>query len=976
MNMKALSININSLISTEKCSDLRLLIEDIRPTVVLIQETHLKTFHRRYFDNYKFIRNDSGVGTGVLIKDSIQHSIIPFNNNVISATIISIQSHDSHGQLDKIALVSIYIPGNSGQCLQQALDDLFDALTGFSHFIIGGDFNSRHPFWGDNVTNVNGNNLFDWYQNNLFRTDITSPGEPTFPRSSSHIDFFLTSPSLTSSSVQQQNYSCVTLDAISDHFSVLLALNIINFNPIPDIQQHPISFKNTNWKHCNRELVTITNSHSIPNDVNLSNFEIDNQIEFLTNALNTCMINHSSIQKIRSSYKNISSDTLNFMKTRKIWKRQLKRIFHSNGNRLNSNYLELSARISCLSKIIKDKIRIDLNENLKTRLRNLKPSPMVFKEINRITGRKNKSNPSEIPIVFRNSTLSTDSEKVIAFQNFFTDLYSNQNLRINPVTAVEIATSKNAFLAWNNNPTISFFSITNKSDLQSSSEFVSTDFIKSTIMSLNNKKSSGPDKISNFFLKKCCNSILKFLTIIINNCLNNFYFPNMWKEAVLLPIKKKGSSNDIENFRPISLLSNLGKILERAIYRQIETFCQDNNIIPNTQFGFKKLHSTEHAIMYLENIILENLRKRECTVTCSLDLKKAFDSVWHDGLISKMISLNFPTNSIKIISNFLSNRSFKVKIGSTFSEAIQIFAGIPQGSFLGPFLYNIFIHDLPSSLGPSQSIQYADDTVIFASSERPHDALNFIKSHVERLVDYFNHWGISINYQKSELICFRNASPRGHHLAVRESKQLKLSINGNLIPLKKQIKYLGINFHERLRMNPHARIALNKSKAAAAQLKFLFRSSFVDISTKLLLYKTLIRPILSYGFISWFKISPTVAKELQIFERYVLRFCINKHRRPGGKWYKNAIIYGESNTIPLLSYLFDLVTKRIRSFSYHDNPLIRNVYSANIEFAIEDRYYASPISLANPSSSQLFQLHDNEFLSDFYGRGSPNVYRG
>ena len=309
-------------------------------------------------------------------------------------------------------------------------------------------------------------------------------------------------------------------------------------------------------------------------------------------------------------------------------------------------------------------------------------------------------------------------------------------------------------------------------------------------------------------------------------------------------------------------------------------------------------------------------------------------------------------------------------------SVVQVHSGVPQGSLLGPLLYNIFIHDFPSSIGASRSIQYADDTIIFASHERPHEGLELIKSHLNQAITYFDKWGISLNFQKCELICFRNASPRGHYLAVRESKQLNLSIQGNTIPLKNQIKYLGINLHHRLKMNIHARLSLNKSKAAAAQLKFLLRSRFVDKNTKLLLYKSLIRPILAYGFTSWFKISPTVAKEFQIFERYILRNCVHKYRRPGGKWYRNSIIYDESEIKPLLSYLSELAIKRIHSFRYHENPLIRNLYSENINFNLEERYYASPISLANPNSLQLLQLNNNEFLSDFFRRSSHVIDRG
>ena len=181
------------------------------------------------------------------------------------------------------------------------------------------------------------------------------------------------------------------------------------------------------------------------------------------------------------------------------------------------------------------------------------------------------------------------------------------------------------------------------------------------------------------------------ITQFFNSCLRYGYFPKNFKEAKVIPIKKSNKqSHSALSYRPISLLSSISKMLERIIKDKVLTHIEDNNILPAHQFGFRWEHNTMHPLLRIRNMVKSNFSHQKSTGMILLDIKSAFDSVWHDALIHKHIKLKFNENIIKIIQSFLSLRSFRVHIGAKSSSLYLIKAGCPQGSCLSPILYNLY----------------------------------------------------------------------------------------------------------------------------------------------------------------------------------------------------------------------------------------------------------------------------------------------
>ncbi|GFY08599.1 RNA-directed DNA polymerase from mobile element jockey [Trichonephila clavipes] len=235
-------------------------------------------------------------------------------------------------------------------------------------------------------------------------------------------------------------------------------------------------------------------------------------------------------------------------------------------------------------------------------------------------------------------------------------------------------------------------------------------------LDLENKNSPGADQIKNVALKSLPINAITYLTKNFNRCLVNGYFPPAWKHAIITLLPKPGKDAKFAtNYRPISLLSTIGKSFEKIILKRLQEHTDSHNLIPDFQHEFRSETSTNHQLLRLTNRVINGFNSGDTTGDAILDVEKAFDRVWHDGLIFKMIKLNFPSYIIHLINSYLSDRTFQVKILATLSRIGTVSAGSPQGSNLSPMLYNIYTHDIPTT--PTVDVcLFADDAAIIAQA--------------------------------------------------------------------------------------------------------------------------------------------------------------------------------------------------------------------------------------------------------------------
>ncbi|GFS70241.1 RNA-directed DNA polymerase from mobile element jockey [Trichonephila clavipes] len=293
-----------------------------------------------------------------------------------------------------------------------------------------------------------------------------------------------------------------------------------------------------------------------------------------------------------------------------------------------------------------------------------------------------------------------------------------------------------------------------------------------------------------------------------------------------------------QNYRPIPLLNTTAKIFERIILNRIKTNCKAIDCIPPEQCGFREGHSTLHQLIRVTNIINEGFASKLYTVGVFLDVKRAFDKMWHDGLTYKMIKLKFPAYLIKIIYNYLHNRTFRVRVNNTFSETGFCQSGTPQGSVLSPYLYNIFTYDFPDHPTVSTCL-FADDSAALTQGVQLNYTIKTMLRFLDILENWLTDWRIAINVEKTQAIVFRKWGVI--------DPQAELTLFDDNIHWVPVVRYLGLHIDSRLTYKKHIDYLSDKFWGRIAlAISLIGRRSPLSLENKVILYKQIQRPTITY----------------------------------------------------------------------------------------------------------------------------------
>ena len=256
------------------------------------------------------------------------------------------------------------------------------------------------------------------------------------------------------------------------------------------------------------------------------------------------------------------------------------------------------------------------------------------------------------------------------------------------------------------------------------------------IKNLNNKSSLDSNNISNIMLKNLPENFKIELLKYYNKSISCGVLPTECKESIISMIPKKGLKSDIKNYRPISSTSCITKLFEKIIHKRLTNFLNENNIIIKQQSGFRKNRQTKDNLIFMTQKILEAFGNRKKVCCIFFDIESAFDKIWHNGLIYKLIKLKLPLYLIKWIESFLSQRTFKVKIGKYLTKSYNISCSTPQGTVLSPLLFSIYINDIPIfKLEKNKfSLLYADDLMYMIAFKKIGEFLQLqINKQLEKL---------------------------------------------------------------------------------------------------------------------------------------------------------------------------------------------------------------------------------------------------
>lgn len=356
---------------------------------------------------------------------------------------------------------------------------------------------------------------------------------------------------------------------------------------------------------------------------------------------------------------------------------------------------------------------------------------------------------------------------------------------------------------------------------------------------MKNTKSVGVDKISVFVLKACATEISQSIANLINRSLLSGKFPQQWKRSKIIPIHKSGDKSSPSNYRPISILPCVSKILERVVQRQVLEFLHENNILSAAQSGFRPRHSTSTTLLKVTDDWLHATDKKEYTGVVFVDLRKAFDIVNCDILIKKLNNIGISGTPCSWFKSYMSDRVSRTLINAELSFESVIECGVPQGSLLGPLLFIVYINDLVKCIKTCQVQLYADDTVLYFS----HPSIDRIELALNSDLENMYYWmcqnKLSVNCQKT--VCMLIGS---NHM-ISKKNVLRVSLNDISIDQVHHVKYLGVLVDEKLNWNLHIDNMLKKIGQMVGFLGRLRR--FLSESVLKLIYSSLILPYFDYG---------------------------------------------------------------------------------------------------------------------------------
>ena len=273
------------------------------------------------------------------------------------------------------------------------------------------------------------------------------------------------------------------------------------------------------------------------------------------------------------------------------------------------------------------------------------------------------------------------------------------------------------------------------------------------INNINIYKSSGINNISSRILKDIWQIYPELLLNILNKAIQLGNFPNVWKHGTVIPIPKIPNPQQVGDLRPITLLPLPGKIMERLIHNKLYPYLEENGILTPRQNGFRKQHGTPDTIFKLITQIIDNINKKKVTVAVFIDFKKAFDTLDHTILIQKLSKINISPTLLKWFGSYLTGRSQVTYMNSCTSPTATLTHGVPQGSILGPMLFNLYINDLPEVV-LSDMILYADDSVLFASANSLQEACQKVQKDLAGIGTWCSYHKLSINTNKTKAMQF------------------------------------------------------------------------------------------------------------------------------------------------------------------------------------------------------------------------------
>ena len=646
---------------------------------------------------------------------------------------------------------------------------------------------------------------------------------------------------------------------VDNIFTNNLTSPINSGNIITDISDHYSQFIIVKNKKIDTKHITIYkrnystfSEESFRDDVSIQNFDnriadVNNQFLDFYLKLQGCVDRHAPLKKltpkeIKLEQKPWISNELIKMITikNKLFNRKkrqpnndnIKRLYNIFRNRVNRELIK--SKKNYYTKFFEDN-----NNN----------SRKIWEGIKSIINIKNTKGTSITQLKVNEKIIDNPKEIVEKVNDFFVNIGPNTENDIphNPFVKPE------KFLK-NRNPNNFIF------------EPISNEEVLEIITNLENK-SPGPQSIPVNLLKLIADLIVTPLTKIISNSLTTGVFPDALKISKVIPIHKGNSPEELNNYRPISLLSIFDKIKEKLVHKRLYNFLEQNNILYKNQYGFRKNNSTTYALLQITEKIKETIDNRKYGCGIFIDLRKAFDTVNHKILLKKLEHYGIRDIAYNWFESYLTNRRQYVFLNGESSEIRSVNCGVPQGSVLGPLLFLIYINDLPNISKILDFYLFADDTNIYFEAETPEKLESVLNKELKQLHTWLIVNRLSLNIEKTNFVIF-------HPYNKPLRQKITLKIRKNAISEKSHVKYLGIMIDSGLTWQEHIDCVTKKISRAIGMMYKI--RPFVNKKTLIMLYYSLLFSHLNYAIEVWGSTHNIYLNRILILQKRAVRlisFC-------------------------------------------------------------------------------------------------------
>lgn len=819
-----LSVNVRSISSIDKFNRFKseLCLLSVMPDIIAVQETwydknYINLYSIEGFTAVHCCRSDSYGGTSIYINQSLEFRVIVNRSNGF-LELISILLPDVKVNNVPLIVTSLY---RSQKCLLQSF------LNQIENFLLDVR-NSPCIFVGDlNIDLRRKNNISQSLLNMFAEFNYMSCHDLiTRPKSQTCIDGVFSNI--------MRHFGIYSIEhKLSDH-NIIFGQFKINCR-----------YREIFSEKCNRIDYRKFGSYL---DDSLFVANLENSSDLCNNLINT--LSTAAIQSTTSNTKkaDIRQKISPWLSRELIalieYKNKLLR-----ARRKNKHDQTLAERLKRISKVIKISNKNLMNNYYMDNIRRCNgDSRKTWEFLNIQLGKKVK--PAK-DLVVNNTIITLDKEKSTAFNNYFHD-----SVRIIKESIPEEPNDDiNMFHTLI--PSIGIFNF----------EIIQNMKVNLILDNLDLRKSPGFDNIAVKMLLVRKNVITDIITKIFNSMIQEAEYPDILKLHKIIPIPKSIVTNKVENYRPISILPTVDKILEKIIFEQLSNYLEVNNILFDRQYGFKKGSGTGEAVINVVEHVCNGLDTGSKGVGgVFFDLSKAFDLVDHDILVKKLNFIGCSREATSLIKDYLTNRRQLVQVGEFRSGEMDVLCGVPQGSVLGPLLFKIYINDLKNIHFYGKLFLYADDVCLLYNYRHKRVLQTEIEYDAAILSEFLRLNKLILNPKKTKFIRFKP-------YILSNDELMSIHIDGNVINEVESVKYLGINLNHNLIWENHINYVKSKVSSGVGIL-YKFKQKF-NIETKMLLYQSLVHSYLTYLPIIYAGKTTSSLKSLQSAQNKALKIVFN-----------------------------------------------------------------------------------------------------